>query len=69
MDIPNVGKIKPIKSNGRSRVTGVNDLIKLTVNAWRNRPDRSNNRVITVSDIFEWAKRNGEVRSKVPKCP
>jgi len=66
LNIPNVGKILPISRNGTRRDTGVNDLIKLIVNAWRV---NTNDRVINVSDILQWAKGNGEVRRKVPKCP
>ena len=66
LNIPGVGIIKPIPNpQNYNRVTGVKDLIRLVVNAWR----ATGNRVVRVSDILNWAKGNGEVRSKIPKCP
>ena len=66
LNIPGVGQIKPIpQRNNFNRDTGVKDLITLVVNAWR----ATDNRVVQVSDILKWAKGNGEVRSKIPKCP
>ena len=66
LDIPGVGQIKPISNpQNYNRDTGVKDLIRLVVNAWR----ATDNRVVRVSDILKWAKGNGEVRSKIPKCP
>jgi len=69
LDIPNVGKILAfISDTGSTRDVGtkVNHLIKLVVNAWRVNTD---NRIVKVSDILNWAKGNGAIRSKIPKCP
>ena len=66
LKIPGVGQIQAIaNSQNNNRDTGVKDLIELVINAWR----ATGNRVLQVSDILNWAKGNGEVRSKIPKCP
>ena len=68
LKIPGVGQINAMANNannGSTRDTGVKNLIRLVVNAWR----ATDNRVVQVSDILKWAKGNGEVRSKIPKCP
>ena len=68
LNISGVGQINAIANvanRGSKRDTGVKNLIRLVVNAWR----ATGNRVVQVSDILNWAKGNGEVRSKIPKCP
>ena len=70
LKIPGIGQINAITNyhdnkNGTVRDTGVKGLIRLVVNAWRV----TESRVVQVSDILKWAKGNGEVRSKIPKCP
>lgn len=65
LNIPGVGQIHAITNRGTIRETGVKDLIRLVVNTWR----ATGNRKVDVSDILNWAKGNGELRSKIPKCP
>ena len=66
LKIPGVGTIRAIQnSQNNNRNTGVKELIKLVVNAWR----ATDNRKVQVSDILTWANGNGGVRNKIPKCP
>ena len=67
LKIPGVGTIRAIANSqqGSARDTGVKEMIKLVVNAWR----ATDNREVQVSDILTWANGNGGVRNKIPKCP